>query len=89
MPMKPPRPLASSPTSSGVRNNLTTSQLNKNVFTNDFHFTCIELSLVDVAAGLDIEIKSGRPVSSPVCFLRGFLHKSKRSVVGERKQGSG
>ena len=78
MPMKPPRPLASSPTSSDMTTNLI------NLSTKGYWFTCIELRLVDIAASLDIQVKSRRPVSSPVCFLRGFLNESKWSVDGEK-----
>ena len=59
-------------------------QMDINLSTKGYWFTCIELRLVDIAASLDIQVKSRRPVSSPVCFLRGFLNESKWSVDGEK-----
>ena len=89
MPMKPPRPLASSPTSSDKNEPRENIASTKKSLQETFCVTCIELRLVDIAAGLDIEVKSWRPVSSPVCFLRGFLNKSERPAIGKRKLGSG
>ena len=58
MPMKPPSPLASSPTSSDMNEKQYYHKSTKTSLQETFCVTCIELRLVDIAAGLDIEVKS-------------------------------
>ena len=63
MPMKPPSPLASSPTSSDMNEKQSYHMSTENIVSTKlslqetFCVTCIELRLVDVAACLHIEIK--------------------------------
>ena len=82
MPMKPPSPLANSPTSSKTTVFKVISGLQ---IRNYFVVTCIELGLVDVAARLDVQIEGGRPVASPVCVFGSLFNKSERPGAEKRK----
>ena len=76
MPINPPSPLANSPMSSRKPENSNCLDLPTS---KGQQLTCVELGLVDEAAGLDVKVEGRGPVPRPGYLLRCFLNEGERS----------